>query len=316
MKALAFCIAFFCLGCVAVKERTTSLEEPSPTVPKSAPELHRLQKPPPKQNAHTRTVSDSNTEKIAMVAIINGDFEEGLRGWCVEGPHKARVVAAPELPNEHCLHINITAGHSCKQNVARHPEKWLKVYQEVVVPPDAAYLAFWARIHGWFWHEPLRIFVQKEDQHPKIVWDWGGGGSRSRTRIPWTIHIVDIRSLSGQKVVIGFVGANRNGFHDHITDIWIDNVAFLDENLLHTNETRKKNPQKMKNRTLQLLHQLESDNWLVRHKATNELRKLLKSSLLALLTARQRAASLGPEGQARLERMQNGIRVVFSQIRK
>jgi len=318
VKVVAFCVAFFCFGCVAVKEQTTTLKVLPPSVPKSTskPRRHH-QSPMPKRKTGVRIVSDSDTVRIATPAIINGDFEEGLRGWRVEGPHKAKVVAAPELPDEHCLHINITRGHACGRNVAERPEKWLKVYQEVVVPPNAVYLTFWVRIHGRFWHEPLRIFVQKKDERPKIVWSWGGGdGSGSRMRIPWTIHVVDIRSLSGQKVVIGFVGANRNGFGDHITNIWIDKAVFLDENLFCIKEAGDRNPQQIKDRVLQLLHQMESDDWLIRHKATEQLEKLVRSSLLALLTAKQHAASIGLEGQALLERMQKSIRVVFSQIKK
>jgi len=274
----------------------------------------------PNRKAGTTIVSDSDTAKIATPAIINGDFEDGLRGWRVEGPHKAEVVSAPGFPEERCLHINITAGHSCRQNVAKHPEKWLKVYQEVAVPAEAAYLVFWARIHGLLWHEPLRIFVQRKNERPKIVWSWGGGGSASRERIPWTIHVIDIRPLSGQKIVIGFVGANWNGFNDHVTDIWIDNVAFLDKDFFRTDEPGEKDLQKLKDKTLQLFQKLESDEWLVRSRATEELRRLLKSSLVALLTARQYITRLGPEGQARLERIlekvHKGIRVVFSQIKE
>jgi len=316
MKTVAFCVAFFCFGCAAVKEQTTPPKASPPTAPKSTTRQHRSPNPPPKQSIHKRIVSDSDTVRIAVAAIINGDFEEGLRGWRVEGPHKAKVVTAPEFPDEHCLHINITRGHACGRNVAKHPEKWLKVYQEVVVPSDAAYLTFRVRIRGAFWHEPLRIFVQKKDGRPKIVWSWGGGGSGSRMRIPWTRHVVDIHTLKGERVAIGFVGANWNGFGDHITNIWIDNVAFLDENLFYIKEPGNRNPQQIKDRVLQLLHQMESDNWLVRHKATKELAELLKSSLLALITAKQHAARLGLEGQARFERIQKDIKVVFSQIKE
>jgi len=320
VKAVAFCIAFFCFGCAAVEERTPAPKVLPASAQKSISKRRHQQSPAPKQNIRTKTVSDSDTVKIATIAIINGDFEEGLRGWRVEGPHRAEVVSAPGFPEEHCLHINITAGHACGRNIAKHPEKWLKVYQQVVVPPDAAYLTFWVRIYGRFWHEPLRIFVQKKNEHPRIVWNWGGGGSVSRERIPWTIHVVDIRSLSRQKVVIGFVGANWNGFSDHITDIWIDNVAFLDENFLRTDEHGKRDPQELKDKTLRLFQQLESDDWLIRDRATKELEKLVRSSLVALLTARQHTTRLGPEGQARLERIlarqRKGIRVVFSQIKK
>jgi len=313
MKMLAFCVAFFCFGCAAVEEQTAPPKASPPTAPKSTTKQHRSQNPPPKQSIHKRVVSDSDTVRIAVAAIINGDFEEGLRGWRVEGPHKAEVVTAPEFPDEHCLHINITRGHACGRNVAKHPEKWLKVYQEVFVPSDAAYLTFRVRIHGRFWHEPLRIFVQK-DERPKIVWSWGGGGSRSRMRIPWTRHVVDIRALRGERFAIGFVGANWNGFSDHITNIWIDKVALLDENLLRLEEPGEKDPQKIKDKTLQLLHQMESEDWLVRHRATKELAKLLKSSLFALITAKQHAASLGPEAQTRFEKIEKNIKVVFSQI--
>ena len=277
MKMVAFCTAFLCLGCAAVNEQTTTPKASPPYASKSTTKQHRSQNPPPKQNIHKRTVSDSDTVRIAVAAIVNGDFERGLRGWRVVGPHKAEVVAAPGSTDEHCLHIHITKGHACGRNVAKHPEKWLKVYQEVVVPPDAAYLTFRVRIHGAFWHEPLRIFVQKKDERPKIVWSWGGGGSQSSMRIPWTIHVVDVGALSGQKVIIGFIGANWNGFSDHITNIWIDNVAFLDENLFCIKEPRDRDPQKIKVGVLQLLRRLDNDDWRVRRKATKELKNCSKS---------------------------------------
>jgi len=257
-------------------------------------------------------VRDEAKVIISVPHIQNGDFEKGdLTGWRVEGPHKAAISTETPDGSKFALHIHIGEGHSCQKNVSASPQRWLKVYQKVFIPEQAKYLSFYAKVEGRTWHEPIRIFIQEEGSLPAIVWSWGSGRGRGM-HYAWTYHLIDITPIRGKSLILGFVGANWNGFSDHITDIYIDNVGFLDENMMGIDTSGLYSIVELRNEVEELVKQLSDEDWHIRENAT---RRLLKIGLPVLPFIKKALGSGDEEVRYRAERILNCLSVRLSSMK-
>lgn len=157
--------------------------------------------------------------------LFNGDFEAGLDGWRVEGPHVTGPANDATRPGT-CLHIHVNPGASCRMDVPGHPELWEKTYRKVRLPADASFLHFWARVVGQAYHEPVSVFVDA-GTGPQPVFAAGDGGGTGE-EMAWTELFADVSAYRGMTVLLGFYAANPNGYSDHVTDILVDDVFLCD----------------------------------------------------------------------------------------